>query len=1104
MMRYALMERDEFVSQVIDEACHGLGTNETLLIDALAPLSNEEVDASKTHWEAKNDESLVDKLNSEIRRGFKELIVSLLTGKRTESEQADEPHMQIIDRNASSVAGQALAEEQATQLYDAGIGKFVGTDDEVFIEIIGTSPSVQLQAIRAKYEEARGMSLHKAISKEFRGDLKTALQCMLEPPVDFYCAGIKRATKRMGTNEVAICRILGGNDKAQLAAISDRFTEKYDMTLSDMAKAELGGHFKEAVLAWVDAAADPTKGIEQQIAALPDGDDGAEERLQLLQTENDNMKQFIARVDAQQIRRSCKGIGTNEGRIVNIMCTRTKSQVERIDQAYREMFDMTLREQLKSDLSGDFKTFMVFTQMETQEFDALLMRQAMAGIGTDEDIMIMLLTTRDNEAISAAQTYFEGRYDESLVDKISSEMSGSFRDLLLVLLRGERDESAEGDPDAAEAQAEALHNTDDKNATFVEILAKSSRAQVACIRKAYENKYGRSLAKTIEKKFYGKMEGALLSLLFDPIENFARGLKAAFHGLGTDKNAVCRILGGNDKQTCRTIAERFEEKYDQSLVDALKKELRGTLEKGTIAWVSAVDPAAGKEGFRIASEVCVQGEEDQEAGEEREGDLETPRRGGTEEEEEEEDEGDISSLEEPQEEPEEEPEEEPVDDEEAEEESEDDDQEEAEAREERHATRKAAKRKKAKLIKARLAKARRQAEVEERRKEKAKKRRMFAQRVTKMARLSREQVAFAAARRDRAGYSSEPIEGLTVWGKWDSELYVKHNEDVEGEHGWSHFAVKSGFLDGKLVRIDNKLGAFVGVVDMSAYMDKHGIDDRAVGKKGPFEKPLVGFKHYVETGTDEGLDIAITQVIPVYLLGEFDPRMYLRANKSAKQEMAPPRPGKFDDDGYRRLHPEIEEDGLQPFQHFRANRQNEICVRGRTGLVNRRWYKVKYGKKFRHFFRAGYRKGLHIKIKGRGLTPLEHFCTRGFEEGRQLRAKTGVGVFDGKVDWEAFLEVNPAAGESGMEPTEFYMSEGKEAGAKLPLTNIEVRRAYASCIDGDGTAVAAGDGDLEGDDGEVGSSEDEDDDDDGDDGDGDDDDDDGDGDDDDDDDGDDD
>lgn len=45
-------------------------------------------------------------------------------------------------------------------------------------------------------------------------------------------------------------------------------------------------------------------------------------------------------------------------------------------------------------------------------------------------------------------------------DQITSEMSGAFRDLLLVLLRGERDESAEGDPEAAEAQAETLHETD--------------------------------------------------------------------------------------------------------------------------------------------------------------------------------------------------------------------------------------------------------------------------------------------------------------------------------------------------------------------------------------------------------------------------------------------------------------------------------------------------------------------------------------------------------------------------------------------------------------------------------------------------------------------
>ena len=56
----------------------------------LVPLTNEEIAAAKAHWEAKNDESLVDKINSETSGGLKELVVSLLTGKRTESEEADE------------------------------------------------------------------------------------------------------------------------------------------------------------------------------------------------------------------------------------------------------------------------------------------------------------------------------------------------------------------------------------------------------------------------------------------------------------------------------------------------------------------------------------------------------------------------------------------------------------------------------------------------------------------------------------------------------------------------------------------------------------------------------------------------------------------------------------------------------------------------------------------------------------------------------------------------------------------------------------------------------------------------------------------------------
>lgn len=57
----------------------------------------------------------------------------------------------------------------------------------------------------------------------------------------------------------------------------------------------------------------------------------------------------------------------------------------------------------------------LFVPISLADADPQLRR---AGIGTDEDIMIMVLTTRDNAAIAAAQTYYEGRFDESLIDKV--------------------------------------------------------------------------------------------------------------------------------------------------------------------------------------------------------------------------------------------------------------------------------------------------------------------------------------------------------------------------------------------------------------------------------------------------------------------------------------------------------------------------------------------------------------------------------------------------------------------------------------------------------------------------------------------------------------
>ena len=99
-------------------------------------------------------------------------------------------------------------------------------------------------------------------------------------------------------------------------------------------------------------------------------------------------------MDAFLIHEACSGFGTNELQIAQVMTGRTKKHLDRIDQIYRENYERTLQDQLEGELSGHLKDFLVFLQMKEAEFDAHIMKEAVDGIGTDEERILEILTTR--------------------------------------------------------------------------------------------------------------------------------------------------------------------------------------------------------------------------------------------------------------------------------------------------------------------------------------------------------------------------------------------------------------------------------------------------------------------------------------------------------------------------------------------------------------------------------------------------------------------------------------------------------------------------------------------------------------------------------------
>ena len=131
----------------------------------------------------------------------------------------------------------------------------MGTDEAVFIDILTSASRAQVQAIKAAYEKAHGHSLESAVKSETSGDFARVLVALLEEPVDFYARALKNAFKGLGTDEFAVARILGGNDKEMVEKIAARYEEKYDKSLVDGVSSEISGNFKRAAIMWVAGGA---------------------------------------------------------------------------------------------------------------------------------------------------------------------------------------------------------------------------------------------------------------------------------------------------------------------------------------------------------------------------------------------------------------------------------------------------------------------------------------------------------------------------------------------------------------------------------------------------------------------------------------------------------------------------------------------------------------------------------------------------------------------------------------------------------------------------------------------------------------------------------
>ncbi|CAD6188116.1 unnamed protein product [Caenorhabditis auriculariae] len=277
--------------------------------------------------------------------------------------------------------------------------------------------------------------------------------------------------------------------------------------------------------------------------------------------------------------------------VVEVLLRANNTQRQMIRTPYKTRYGRDMAEALKKQFSGDFEHFIVSLMHTPTKYDVLELHSAVKGLGTNENTLIEILTTRTNEEIEAIKNTYWTTYEKKLEDVIVGDTSGDFKKLLVVLLQARRDESHNVNHGFVASDATNMLKSLDKKSEVdkfdaFKILATASPTHVAEVLNQLERGSGKEATKLVEKEFSGDMKNLLLALI-EVARNKARFLATQLHGatkgFGTRDKDLIRVIVGRSEVDLLQIQHEFQTLYGKSLADVVKNECKGEYRDGLLA-----------------------------------------------------------------------------------------------------------------------------------------------------------------------------------------------------------------------------------------------------------------------------------------------------------------------------------------------------------------------------------------------------------------------------------------------------------------------------------------------------------------------------------------
>merc|ERR1719233_2118412 len=290
------------------------------------------------------------------------------------------------------------------------------------------------------------------------------------------------AMKGLGTDESKIISVVANRSIEQLKEVEKTFQTLFGEDLKKWLKSELRGNLENVVLG-----------------------------------------RFFERFEylAQICRTAMKGIGTDEEALIDVVCSKTSDEINKIKTVYKDMFERDLIKDIESETSGNLRKILVAIatgNRETNKPDIQLAKKEAQMLfdagegkkaGTDESVFIQIFATRSPMHLKLVWLLYRKLSGHLIFDALEKEMSGKLKSAFITIARYIKDPITY----YSELINESMKGLGTNNKRLIRAIVERCEIDLKTVTERYNKLHKTPLDKRIMKETRGDYEKILIALV---------------------------------------------------------------------------------------------------------------------------------------------------------------------------------------------------------------------------------------------------------------------------------------------------------------------------------------------------------------------------------------------------------------------------------------------------------------------------------------------------------------------------------------------------------------------------------------------------------------